>query len=79
MGALSKTLLAAALIILIFIFIPKYTGGGAICFGCEEQMTCECFGAQKEWNMLGSQQEMCIGVPHNCQPLAPAEDEEEQG
>ena len=65
MGAVSKLLLAAIIIILVFMFFPKYSGG-AICFGCE-QMACECFGFESDWETLGTLRNMCVGVPYNCE------------
>lgn len=65
MGAISKLLLASIIVILVFMFFPKYSGG-AICFGCE-QMSCECFGFESDWETLGNLRNMCVGVPYNCE------------
>ena len=65
MGIIKKTLLIAIIIVLVFMFFPKYSGDGAICFGCEG-MECSCFGLQQDWKILGDWANMCIGVPYDC-------------
>lgn len=57
MGAITRFLLIAIIVILALIFISRQ--GTVICFGCEDK-DCKCAGYVND-------DELCIGVPYACE------------
>lgn len=64
-GLISRLLLIAIIVILILAFIPKHNGT-VICYGCEDR-ACKCFGIN---NDREDGQDVCIGIPYDCQTVA---------
>ncbi len=69
-----KTILIIVLILLVFTFFPKYSGGGAICFGCDS-MECSCFGKEGTLKIVAYEQDLCLGVPYDCNEISPAKED----
>ncbi len=62
---LIKTMIIIITIIIIFTLFPKFSGGGPICFGCNN-MECKCFGKEGTLKIMNYEQDLCLGVPYDC-------------